>query len=204
MQLYASRSARSFTAIASQLSAAARVPFLMKQIPKLLILLFVSASTLSAAPEDRTAKAIKAKAETFAGQQVSVEITHVACARNASNEECSIFVAHTFDTGEDIPAGSILVAVNKEKHDSFVDKFGATPDVGAKRAVRNRETKRLTGTLRMTSKKVPYIDLSDGAATEAHLNMADGEAEQPGGAGLRENLRRKFKGLGGRGGPARN
>lgn len=174
----------------------------MKQFPGILLALLVSASTLSAVPEDRTAKAVKAKAETLTGEQVSIEITHVTWARNAGDDRCSIFVAHTFDTGENLPAGSMLVAVKKEQHDSFVDKYGATLDVGANRPFRSRDTTRLTGTLRMTDKKVPYIDLSDGLAAEAYIAKAAAEADQPGGASPREKPGKKSKAQGGRG-PAR-
>ncbi|NIP94613.1 MAG: hypothetical protein GWO24_14675, partial [Akkermansiaceae bacterium] len=87
--------------------------------------------------------------------------------------------------------GTILVAARKEEHDTFVKKFGAVPEVGATRPVRNRETTRLTGTLRLTAKKIPYIDLTDGLADEELLSkvVTGGDAE----ARPDEN-RRKFKG----------
>jgi hypothetical protein len=175
----------------------------MKQLLKLLPVPLITVSTLVAAPEDRTAKAIKAKAETLAGQQVSVEVTHVAWASTASTNECSIFIVHTFDTGEDLPAGSILVAVDKGQHDSFVDKFGATPDVGAKNSFRKRETKRLTGPLRLTSRKIPYIDLSNGLAAEAYLAKAATEADQPGAGNSRQKIRNALQRGRGRQGPPR-
>lgn len=167
----------------------------MQKLVSLIPLLALAASaSLLAAPEDRTAKAVKAHCESLAGQEVSVETTHVAPVRNAGGETCSIFYAHTFDTGENISAGSILVAVKKAEHDAFVDKFGATPDVAAGRRVRNRETKRLTGTLKLTSKKVPFIDLTDGGATEALVAEASAQKETSSPAKkLREKTDRKIK-----------
>ena len=144
----------------------------MKPNPLLasLVLAFTATAAIGA-PEDRTAKSVKAHAEALAGGSVSVEVTHVTPIKKLSTDDVSVMAAHTYDVGEDLPAGTILVAVSKERHDAFVKKYGATPEVDGHRAIRNLDTKRLTGTLRHHKDGPTLIDVTDGGLSPGFIKM---------------------------------
>ncbi|MGZ0708370.1 hypothetical protein ACWPKO_08530 [Coraliomargarita sp. W4R53] len=113
--------------------------------------------------------------EQFDGEYVDVDCAFVTqINRGPQVEGVTFFTAHTNDKDNGLNGGTIVVAVLSDKADSFLRKYGDTPDIqrGSSEKV---NSKRLRGIFHQLDKGHLYIDASEGEAHNfilAHVEEA--------------------------------
>ncbi len=131
----------------------------------------------SADPSKRTARHVKGNAASLLGERVSVDVSFVQPLRRLDSKDFAVFTVHTWDDREEIPGGTIPAVMPADEAARFASRYETSPDVDARRLRGiSLDTRRLSGTLAETSRKVLYLDLTGGAAAKANFDVAGGPA----------------------------
>lgn len=91
-------------------------------------------------------------------------------------------MGNTYDDKTNRDGGKILVVSDKEELLDLVKKFGTSVDVTKFRRGRDVDTRRLTGTLRQTDKKVLFLDIAEEEIPDKELKavkMAMNNSKKP-------------------------
>ena len=108
--------------------------------------------------------------------------------RSGAGNQFAVIAANTWDEDKNKLGGEIPIVVKAAESERLLARYESKPDgqITRFRGV-DLDTKRLSGTLRRGAKGVLFIDLTEGAATPASLNLA-GEIEQKIADAIKERL----------------
>lgn len=158
----------------------------------LLLFSFFAASSLAQAQAqagEDTARYYKSNPEEFDGETVDVDCVFVTRINGGPQiEGVTFFVVHTKDDDNRLRGGSIVAAVLAEEADSFIRKYGNTPEInrGSSEKV---DSKRLRATFHQLERGRVYLDASEGPAHELITEQLEDALESIGkGEGKRKRL----------------
>lgn len=108
-----------------------------------------------------TADYYRAQYSDYLNKTISIKVSHVKPFHFISNiPELRFFHVYTLDDNKNIPGGWIITAIPADKEESFIKKYGTSPDGIGKGRIKNSDSKLLRAVLRSDGKRLIYLDFT--------------------------------------------